>query len=128
MENIKERVGKALVRTLFVMLAVIIAAPFLWTWIALHYSYSTGERAGFIQKFSHKGWICKSWEGELALVNLPGAMPEIFAFTVRDEAVARNIGDVIGKRVALTYEQHIGIPSTCFGETQYFITGLRVLE
>jgi hypothetical protein len=99
-----------------------------WTWFTLTYDYSDGERAGYVQKLSHKGWVCKTWEGELALVNLPGAMPEIFHFSVRNEAVAKHIQESVGKRVALTYEQHIGVPSNCFGETEYFVTGLRVIE
>ena len=99
-----------------------------WTWATLTYDYSDGERAGYVQKFSRKGWICKTWEGEQALVNLPGAMPEIFYFSVRDDAVAKRIQQVVGKRVALSYEQHIGIPTTCFGDTQYFVTDIRVVE
>ena len=99
-----------------------------WTWATLTYDYSDGERAGYVQKFSRKGWICKTWEGEQALVNLPGAMPEIFYFSVRDDAVAKRIQQVVGKRVALSYEQHIGIPTRCFGDTQYFVTDIRVVE
>ena len=99
-----------------------------WTWATLTYNYSDGERAGYVQKLSRKGWICKTWEGELALVNLPGAMPEIFYFSVRDDAVAKRIQEVVGKRVALTYEEHIGVPTNCFGETDYFIVNVRVVE
>src|SRR4030065_498918 len=99
-----------------------------WTWFSLTYNYSDGERAGFVQKLSRKGWICKTWEGELALVNLPGAMPEIFHFSVRDDAVANRIQQSVGKRVALSYEQHIGIPTTCFGDTQYFVVDIKVVE
>ncbi len=99
----------------------------LWIWAALQYSYSTGDRAGYVQKFSKKGWVCKTWEGELALVSLPGAMPEIFAFSVRDEAVSKEINRHLGERVALTYEQHKGLPS-CLGETEYFITRVRRVE
>ncbi len=99
-----------------------------WTWFTLTYNYSDGERAGYVQKLSRKGWICKTWEGELALVNLPGAMPEIFYFSVRDDAVAKRIQQSVGKRVALSYEQHIGIPTTCFGDTQYFVVNIQVVE
>ncbi len=99
-----------------------------WTWFTLTYNYSDGERAGYVQKFSRKGWLCKTWEGEQALVNLPGAMPEIFYFSVRDDAVAKRIQESVGKRVALSYEQHIGIPTTCFGDTEYFVVGIRVVE
>jgi hypothetical protein len=78
-----------------------------------------------VQKFSSKGWVCKSWEGELAMVNMPGAMPEIFRFTVRDDAVAQQINDSLGNRVVLHYEQHPAIPTTCFGETDYFVVSVR---
>lgn len=96
-----------------------------YTWLSLTWSYSSGERAGFMQKLSKKGWICKTWEGELTLVALPGAAPEKFFFTVRDEAVAQHINAAMGKRVALFYEQHKAIPSSCFGETEYFVTGIK---
>lgn len=98
-----------------------------YTWITLSYSYSDGERAGFMQKLSKKGWICKTWEGELSLVALPGAAPEKFEFSVRDDAVAQRINAAVGQRVALTYEQHKGIPTSCFGETEYFVTDVKVI-
>jgi hypothetical protein len=98
----------------------------LYVWLALNViSYSAGERAGYVQKFSRKGWVCKTWEGELAMVNLPGAMPEIFRFTVRDEGVANRINQSLGQRVRLHYEQHPGVPTTCFGETDYFVTSVQ---
>jgi hypothetical protein len=100
----------------------------LYTWIALSFAYSSGERAGYVQKLSHKGWLCKTWEGELAMVNLPGVAPELFPFTVRDSSVAARINDSMGRRVALSYEQHRGIPSSCFGETEYFVTDVRLVE
>ncbi|RPH55277.1 hypothetical protein EHM82_05585 [bacterium] len=108
---------------LLLVVAILLFA--LYVWIALSLDYSEGERAGYVQKFSRKGWICKTWEGELAMVNLPGAMPEIFRFTVRDDAVAERINQNMGQRVRLHYEQHMGIPTTCFGETDYFVTDVE---
>ena len=105
-----------------VMLIAVFGA---YTWVALHWSYSTGERAGFMQKLSSKGWICKTWEGELSLVALPGAAPEKFIFSVRDDTVAARINQLVGQRVVLIYEQHKGIPTSCFGETEYFITDIK---
>lgn len=99
-----------------------------YTWMALNWSYSTGERAGYVQKFSKKGWLCKTWEGELAMVTMPGAIPEKFLFTVPDDAVAENINQSLGKRVALVYEQHIGVPLSCFGETGYFVSAVKLIE
>lgn len=115
-------------KVLLLLLVLVIAGPVAWTWITLSYNYSDGERAGYVQKLSRKGWVCKTWEGELALVNLPGAMPEIFYFSVRDDAVAKRIQEVVGKRVALTYEEHIGVPTNCFGETDYFVVDVRAVE
>ena len=100
----------------------------LYTWLALRVSYSSGERAGYVQKFSRKGWVCKTWEGELAMVNLPGAIAEVFPFTVRDEAVAARINGMVGQRVALSYEQHLGLPSSCFGETSYFVVNVKAIS
>jgi hypothetical protein len=96
--------------------------------VVLNWSYSEVERAGFLQKVSYKGWICKTWEGELSLVAIPGAAPEKFLFTVRDNSVAEQLNAAAGKRVALQYEQHKGLPSSCFGDTDYFVVGLKVLE
>jgi hypothetical protein len=92
-----------------------------YTWLALHWSYSSGSRAGYIQKFSKRGWVCKTWEGELAIVNMPGSLQETFAFSVRDEAVVQKINALMGKRVSLTYEQHKGVPTSCFAETEYYV-------
>lgn len=102
-----------------------IAALILWTAIALNWSYSEGRRVGFVQKFSEKGWVCKTWEGELAMTPVPGAVPEKFQFSVRDDSVAHQIQRLMGSRVAITYEEHRGIPSRCFGDTQYYVTAVR---
>ena len=111
---------------------IVFVVPFLllaaWTWITLSYTYSSGERAGYLQKFSKKGWLCKTWEGELTLVNVPGSMPEIFYFSVRDERVAEHLTRQMGARVSLTYEEHKGIPTSCFGETDYFVTNVRTID
>ena len=97
-------------------------------WAALSWSYSTGERAGWVQKLSHKGWLCKTWEGELALVSLPGSTPEKFFFTIRDEAVARQVTKLMGKRVSLHYEEKVGLPTSCFGETRHYVTNVTASD
>ena len=87
-----------------------------------------GDRAGFMQKLSRKGWLCKTWEGELAMVNLPGSVtPQIFHFTVRNDSIAHILQQHLGKQVSITYEEHRGIPTSCFGETSYFVTNVRTL-
>jgi hypothetical protein len=100
----------------------------LYIFAVMQWAYSTGERAGWVQKLSRKGWLCKTWEGELALVSLPGASPEKFFFTVRDDQVAEKINVVMGKRVSLHYEEKVGLPTSCFGETRHYVTSVRLQE
>ena len=102
-----------------VFVALLVAAYFA---LVLNWNYSTGERAGWLQKFSHKGFVCKTGEGELALVSLPGSSVEKFFFTVRDEAVAAKVTAAMGKRVSLHYEEKVGLPTSCFGDTRYYVT------
>jgi hypothetical protein len=115
-------------KSLTILLVSAIALFSLYVYIALNWSYSSGERAGFLQKVSHKGWICKTWEGELSLVAMPGSAPEKFLFTVRDDAVAHKVSAAAGKRVTLNYEQHKGLPSSCFGDTEYFVVDVKEIE
>jgi hypothetical protein len=114
-------------KTLLVAALLAVGLAALYLFVATRWSYSTGERAGYVQKFSKKGWICKTWEGEIAMANLPGALPELFVFTVRDDEVAARINGQLGARVVLSYEQHLGLPS-CFGETQYWVRDVRRAE
>ena len=100
----------------------------LWTAISLNWSYSSGDRSGYIQKFSRKGWLCKTWEGEMAIVNVPGSQPQIFEFTVKNDSIAEVLRSVMGDRVTVTYEQHKGIPFSCFGDTQYWVTSVRQIN
>ena len=109
---------------LLVFVVIPAAAFALFTWSALSFVYSRGERSGFVQKIAKKGWICPTWEGELAMANLPGAMPQIFYFTVRSDSIADVITKSMGKRVSLAYQQHRGVPTTCFGDTEYFVVGV----
>jgi hypothetical protein len=107
------------------IVALLVAA---WFWIFLTWNYSSGERAGWVQKLSRKGWICKTWEGEMAMVTMPGTMQEKFLFTVRDDAVADAINKVMGKRVTLHYEEKVGLPTSCFGETRHFVNSVVAVE
>jgi hypothetical protein len=124
-EKAPRRARKWVLIVLGVVVVVPAALLAAWTAIALKYSYSRGERAGYIQKFSEKGWVCKTWEGQIAMVNVPGANQERFDFSVRDDSVAAQITRLMGSRVAITYDQHRGVPGTCFGETEYFVTAVK---
>jgi hypothetical protein len=115
---------KRLVLPVLVLAAVLT----VYFWVALRWSYSSGERAGWVQKLSNKGWICKTWEGELALVSLPGTTPEKFLFTIWDEGAAERVTKAMGKRVSLHYEEKVGLPGSCFGETRHYVTGVTVSD
>ena len=110
----------------FVVLGIFGLAGF--TWLTLHWPYSQGERAGYVQKLSRKGWLCKTWEGEMAMVTMPGTISEKFYFTIPNGAVAKRLNDSVGKRMDLHFEQHKWLPSSCFGDTEYFVTEFRVTE
>ena len=114
------------------ILAAIVITPILllslYTYTSLTWSYSDGDRAGVLQKFSSRGYFCKTWEGELAMSTVPGTAPTIWTFTVRDADVAKQVNAAIGKRVVLHYGEHLGVPTRCFGDTKYFVYGVRVAE
>jgi hypothetical protein len=118
-------IGKFRVLLILVLLVALGAGYF---WAMLSWSYASGERAGWIQKFSRKGWICKTWEGEMAIVSMPGSTSEKFPFTVREPGVTEEINKLMGRRVTVHYEQKVGLPTSCFGETRYYVTGVTLVE
>lgn len=122
--EIKNKAIKALVAV--VVSVVILAVGYLYA--TLNWAFSRGDRVGYVQKFSEKGWVFKTWEGELQMLPVPGAVPEKFLFSVRDKAVIGKINAALGKKLALTYEQHKGIPTTAFGESEYFVVDVKALQ
>ncbi len=115
--------------TLLALVGLPTAGLALWSAIALSYSYSTGTRTGYVQKLSKKGWLCKTWEGELAMATAPGVSPQIFVFTIRSDSLARALTDDMGQgRVAVQYDEHRGVPTSCFGDTPYFVKSYRRVE
>jgi hypothetical protein len=113
----------------WVALLLVLAAAgwlfFIFTW-----SYSDGDRVGYLQKFSRKGWLCKTYEGELALTTVPGVAPVIWSFSVQmwDGPVTEKINGLLGKKVVLHYRELRYLPSTCFGETPYFVDGIKAAD
>ena len=127
-QTIGQRTGRAVKKAIAWLLILGGLGCAIWIFAALKFVYSRGERAGYVQKLSRKGWIIKTWEGELAMVNLPGTQPEIFHFTVRDDDAVKQVQSGLGQRVILTYEEHKGLPGTLFGETSYFVVGAKSAE
>jgi hypothetical protein len=111
---------------LFLTFVFFLGAAYLL--VAFNYSYSDGNRAGYIQKFSRKGWVCKTHEGELAMTTVPGTAPVLWEFTVWDDAVAAQLSHVMGKRLVLHYKEFRYLPTACFGETGYFVDRVEVQE
>lgn len=120
--------SRTMLKVLGVTAIVCILVLALETWLSLTWVYADGERAGYVQKFSRRGWLCKTWEGQMAMVTMPGTLADKFDFTVREQAVADKINANIGKRLALHYEQHKWIPNSCFADTEYFVTGVTIAE
>jgi hypothetical protein len=116
------------IRSAFILALAVVLIAVGYVLVIRYWSYSSGERAGWVQKFSNKGWLCKTWEGEMAMVSMPGSTSEKFFFTVWDEDVAAQINKVMGKRVSLHYEEKVGIPTSCFGETHYYVTQVKAVE
>ncbi|MEO6421375.1 MAG: hypothetical protein ABIR84_01460 [Candidatus Nitrotoga sp.] len=117
-----------LIKKTAIVAIVLFAFCAAYLWFAFTWSYSIGERAGYVQKFSQKGWVCKTWEGELSMMFLPGQVPEKFYFTVRDHNVAEKINRNLSKKVTLDYDQHKGLPTSCFGDTEFFVSDVKILE
>ena len=117
-----------MIKTLIILAVILIGGLAGFTWLTMHWSYASGERAGYVQKLSKKGWVCKTWEGEMAIVTMPGTVSEKFLFTIRDDSVAASVNKSLGKRVALHYEQHRWLPNSCFGDTEYFVSAVQVME
>jgi hypothetical protein len=100
----------------------------LYTFMTLSWTYSDGYRAGILQKFSRRGWLCKTYEGEIAQAVVAGVSPLIWEFTVRDDSVAQQLDSLLGRRVSLHYRQHVGVPTTCFGLTEYFVDSVSLVQ
>lgn len=110
--------------------ALLVLAAGGYLFLIFNWSYSDGDRAGYLQKFSHKGWICKTYEGELAMTTVPGVAPVIWIFSVKmwDEPIAQQINGLLGKKVVLHYRELRYLPSNCFGDTPYFVDSVKAAE
>ncbi|HEX9405186.1 MAG TPA: hypothetical protein VF917_12200 [Steroidobacteraceae bacterium] len=124
----RRRSSGRLGRWLVILLLLIMVGVGLWTWLALSWAYSDGERAGVLQKFSRRGWVCKTQEGELAQYVVAGVSPQIWAFSVRDPVVGAQLNKVVGRKLQLHYTEHAGVPSSCFGDTRYYVDRVTVVD
>jgi hypothetical protein len=131
--NTKRRSGRA-GRWFMILLLLIVVGCGLWTWLTLAWAYAEGERAGVLQKFVRRGWVCKTQEGEIALYYGggqymgPGTSPQLWDFSVRDKSVAEQLAKAVGRRVQLHYTEHPGIPTNCFADTRYFVDKVTITD
>lgn len=126
-DTINGRRGSAFKRFMLIALLVLIAGSALWTWFSLSWAYSTGEHAGVLLQFQKRGWICKTYEGQLALYVVGGVAPQLFNFSTRDEELAKKLSAAVGQQIQLHYSEHRGVPTNCFAETPYFADGFTVM-
>ncbi len=127
-DEISVRRGGRFKRSMWIVLSALVLGLILWTWFSLSWSYSAGDRAGVLLKFSKKGWICKTYEGQLALYVVGGVAPQLWDFSVRDEEVANKLATAVGQEIQLHYTEHRGVPTSCFAETPYFADGFTVMS
>jgi hypothetical protein len=113
---------------LLILLILILGGASLWTWLTLSWAYADGTRAGVLQKVTHRGWFCKTIEGDLAQYIVPGISPQVWKFSVRDPAVAAQLEKSVGRQVQLHYTEHPGVPSACFADTRFFVDNLTVTD
>ncbi|WP_026916036.1 hypothetical protein [Christiangramia portivictoriae] len=110
-------------KTLFSILGGIFILWLLYYAFVYFVPYSEGTRSGELIKFSRKGVITKTWEGEISQ-GISGA--QIFSFSVLDknDEVIKNLQEYEGDYVKLTYVERY---STFFfwGDSKYFITGVE---
>jgi hypothetical protein len=98
-------------------------------------AYSEGDRAGTISKFSHKGFVFKTYEGELNEGGFSGntgnMVPRIWLFSVDSDKteVLTKLKDALtnGKRVSLHYEERY-VRFFWTGDTKYFLTDIQVAK
>jgi hypothetical protein len=114
-------------RILLWLILIVVVIIGVWSAFSLSWAYSEGDRAGVLQKFSKKGWLCKTYEGELALYIVGGVAPQIWQFSTRDDDLAKQLSSAVGKNVQLHYTEHRGIPTKCFAETPYFARSFQVV-
>jgi hypothetical protein len=122
--QLKRRLGVIIGAVLLVPIALFA----LWIWITLSWSYSEGDRGGVLQKFSRKGWICKTYEGEVAQYVVRGVAPQIWYFTTRDEKLADSMAKAVGQNIQIHYTEHRGVPTSCFGDTPYYADSFIVVR
>jgi len=116
----------------FFIWTVIIVLLFLGAFVywKFYFTYSEGNRAGLMQKFSHRGTIFKTYEGELVLSSVESnrnvaLASEKFFFSVSDKNLATKIGNLEGHMVVVHYRQKNGI-LPWRGETEYIVDSVKV--
>ena len=101
------RSGKAK-RIVMVIFLIALALLALFIWWNYYFTYSEGNRYGLLQKFSHRGNMFKTYEGELILSSVRGNQnvtiaSEKFFFSVTDENIAKKLDELQGQNITVHY-------------------------
>ena len=119
-------------KTIIITVLLLIFAFAGWFYWSYYFTYSDGNRSGLLQKFSHKGNMFKTYEGELVLnsltANSAGPLSaEKFFFSVDNKAVANKLSTLEGQRVILHYEQKNKALSWR-GDSEYLVDSVRLMQ
>jgi hypothetical protein len=123
--RIKRRTRKFLLQLL--VLIVIFTSIFIY-W-KYYYTYSNGYRAGLLQKFSHKGNLVKTYEGEMILSSVSGnanvvIASEKFYFSVTSSKLAQRLDTMQGQMVIVHYKQKNGV-LFWHGDSEYLVDSVK---
>ncbi len=98
---------------LFAVILIIIVCGGLFTYWRFYYSFGEGNKAGLLIQFMKKGYVFKTYEGEIIQAGLK-SYPSVpvatkdFTFSVADPAVADSLMGYEGKEVVLHYTEYFG--------------------
>lgn len=124
--NKRSKAGKYL-RTFLLLLLLGLGIYFYWKYF---FTYSSGNRYGLLQKFSHKGNLFKTYEGEMILSSVRSnnniaLASEKFFFSVSTEKVANQLMNLQGQYITVHYKEKNGT-LIWRGESKYIVDSVRV--
>lgn len=123
---------KPIKKILYWMLFILVIILVVFIYFKYVFDYSKGYRAGLLQKFSEKGIVFKTYEGEMILSSVQSntnvaIASEKFLFSVSRDEVARQMEQIQGKNVVVHYREKKGV-LPWVGESRYIVDSVRVAD